>query len=170
LLFFANCRYNSTVYKQLQADNIKAQDTIVYTDKFKELYTQLELDLKFCRQRTTEYTNKKQSQEPLLKKGNKVYLFWRNIKTKQPSRKLDFKKLRLFRIIEKISLVNYKLELPKMSRVYSVFYILLLELAKGIIQINKTTDIQPEYNTDIYNIEKILASRVSKGSTEYFIK
>jgi hypothetical protein len=44
----------------------------------------------------------------------------------QPSRKLDFKKLGLFRIAEKISSVNYKLELPKIYKLYSVFYILLL--------------------------------------------
>jgi hypothetical protein len=78
--------------------------------------------------------------------------------------------LRLFKIIEKISSVNYKLELPKISRLYPVFYISLLEPAKGITQIDKATDIQPEYNTDIYNIEKVLASRVSRGSTEYLIK
>jgi hypothetical protein len=83
---------------------------------------------------------------------------------------LDFKKLGLFRIEEKVSSVNYKLELPKISRLYPVFYISLLELAKGITQIDKTTNIQPEHNTDMYNIEKVLASRVSRGSTEYFIK
>jgi hypothetical protein len=170
LLFFANCRYNPTVYKQPQADKVKAQDTIVYIDKLKNLYTQLELDLQFCRQRTAEYTNKKRSQEPLLEKGDKVYLLRQNIKTKQPSRKLDFKKLGLFRVEEKISSVNYKLELPKTSRLYPVFYILLLEPAKGIMQIDKTTDIQSEQDTDVYNIEKVLASRVSKRSTEYLIK
>jgi hypothetical protein len=61
LLFFTNCRYNPTVYKQPCTDKIKAQDAIVYTDKLKDLYTQLELDLEFCRQRTAEYTNKKRS-------------------------------------------------------------------------------------------------------------
>jgi hypothetical protein len=101
----------------------------------------LELDLEFCRQQTAEYTNRKQSREPLLEKGDKVYLLRRNIKTKQPSRKLDFKKLGPFRIEEKISSVNYRLELPKISRLYPVFYISLLEPTKGITQIDKTTDI-----------------------------
>jgi hypothetical protein len=106
----------------------------------------------------------------LFEEEDKVYLLRQNIKTKQPSRKLDFKKLGLFRIIENISSVNYKLELPKISRLYPVFYILLLEPAKEITQIDETTDIQPEYNTNIYNIKKVLASRVNRGSTEYFIK
>ena len=54
---------------------------------------------------------------------------------KQLSIKLDFKKLRLFKIIKKIRLVNYQLKLLKGSRLYLIFYILLLELAKGPILI-----------------------------------
>jgi hypothetical protein len=50
---------------------------------------------------------------------------------KRLSTKLDFKKLGPFKILEKISLVNYKLQLLKNSRLYLVFYVLLLELARG---------------------------------------
>jgi hypothetical protein len=56
-----------------------------------------------------EYTNKKRIIGPLLKKGNKVYLLRKNIKTKRPSNKLDFKKLGPFEIIEKIGSINFKL-------------------------------------------------------------
>ena len=45
--------------------------------------------------------------------------------------KLDFKKLGLFEITKKIRLVNYRLKLLEGSRVYPIFYISLLELAKG---------------------------------------
>jgi len=76
----------------------------------------------------TEYANKKRITGPLLKKGDKVYLLRKNIKTKWPSNKLDFKKLGLFEILEKIRDVNFKLWLPKTSRLYPIFYILLLEL------------------------------------------
>ena len=47
--------------------------------------------------------------EPLLKEGDKVYLLYKNIKTKRLSNKLDFKKLGPFRILKKIRIVNYKL-------------------------------------------------------------
>jgi len=65
---------------------------------------------------------------PSLKKGDKVYLLRKNIKIKWPSNKLDFKKLGLFEILEEIGDINFKLRLPKNSRLYPVFYILLLEL------------------------------------------
>jgi hypothetical protein len=50
---------------------------------------------------------------------------------KRLSMKLDFKKLGLFKILEKASLVNYKLQLPKNSKLYLVFYVSLLELVRG---------------------------------------
>jgi hypothetical protein len=45
--------------------------------------------------------------------------------------KLDFKKLGPFKILDKVSLVNYKLQLPKNSKLYLVFHVSLLELARG---------------------------------------
>ena len=77
--------------------------------------------------------------EPLLRRGDKVYLLQRHIKTKKPSNKLDFKKLGLFKILGKTSIVNYQLDLPKHSRLYSMFYILLLELAQGNVPIDTNT-------------------------------
>ncbi|UQC75131.1 uncharacterized protein CLUP02_01784, partial [Colletotrichum lupini] len=46
-----------------------------------------------------------------LKKGNSIYLFYYNIKTKRLSNKLNYKKLRPFEIIKKVLLVNYELKL-----------------------------------------------------------
>jgi len=75
----------------------------------------------------TIYANKKRLKGPTLEKEDKVYLLCKNIKTKQPSNKLDYKKIRLFYIIEKLLEVNFRLLLPKTYR-YAIFYILLLEL------------------------------------------
>ena len=47
--------------------------------------------------------------------------------------KLDFKKIRPFKIIEKIRLVNYQLKLLRRSQLYPIFYISLLESAKRSI-------------------------------------
>ncbi|KAI3537306.1 hypothetical protein CSPX01_10239, partial [Colletotrichum filicis] len=46
-----------------------------------------------------------------LKKGDSTYLFYYNIKTKRLSNKLNYKKLKPFKIIKKILLINYKLRL-----------------------------------------------------------
>ncbi|KAK1505791.1 hypothetical protein CABS01_01259, partial [Colletotrichum abscissum] len=44
------------------------------------------------------------------------------------SNKLDYKKPRLFEIIKKVLLINYKLRLLNTIQYYPIFYILLLEL------------------------------------------
>ncbi|OHF04550.1 hypothetical protein CORC01_00021, partial [Colletotrichum orchidophilum] len=46
-----------------------------------------------------------------FKKKNNVYLFYYNIKIKQLSNKLNYKKLNLFKIIKKVLLINFKLKL-----------------------------------------------------------
>ncbi|PTB47295.1 hypothetical protein M431DRAFT_60034, partial [Trichoderma harzianum CBS 226.95] len=57
-----------------------------------------------------------------------------NIKTNRLSDKLDFKKLRLYKILRKIGEVNYELELPERQEkqgkhMHPIFHISLLEKA-----------------------------------------
>ena len=63
-----------------------------------------------------------------LKKGDKVYLIRRNIKTKRLSDKLNHKKIRPYKIKKIKSLINYELALPNDINIHLVFYIFLLEL------------------------------------------
>jgi hypothetical protein len=65
----------------------------------------------------------------MLKKGDRVYLLRKNVKIRQLSNKLDYKKVELFIIKEKLGLVNYRLKLLSTMRIHLVFYIALLELA-----------------------------------------
>lgn len=58
------------------------------------------------------YYNKKRLIELIFREGDIVYLLWQNIKMKWLSNKLDFKKLRPFKVKKVISKVNYKLLLP----------------------------------------------------------
>jgi hypothetical protein len=64
-----------------------------------------------------------------LKKGDKVYLFQKNVKIKRLSDKLNYKKLRLFKINKKIEFMNYKLKLLKNIKIYLIFHISFLKLA-----------------------------------------
>ena len=76
-----------------------------------------------------EYYNRYRLEGPCFKRGDKVYLLAQNLYIKWPSEKLDFKKLGLFVIKEKISTSNYRLSLLDTIKVRTnVFYISLLEL------------------------------------------
>jgi hypothetical protein len=92
----------------------------------------------------------------MLKKGDKVYLIQRNIQIKQPSIKLDHKKLGPFKIKKVTGLVNYELVLPKTMNIHPVFYISLLEpVLPGVLPapVTKIELINPDTE---YKIKEIL--------------
>ena len=51
------------------------------------------------------------------------------MKSKRLSKKLDYVKVRPFLVKQQKGPINYKLDLPRDTNIYLVFYILLLELA-----------------------------------------
>jgi len=60
-----------------------------------------------------------------------VWLLCKNFKLRWLSKKLNYIKIRLFKIVEKISKVIYRLDLPAKIKIYLVQYIAILELAYG---------------------------------------
>ena len=121
-------------------------------------------------ERSAAYSNKKCSIEPGFERGDKVYLLRKHIKTKRPSTKLDFKKLGPFKILDKVSSVNYRLQLPKNSRLHLVFYVSLLEPAKGNAPIATDTELQPENKLVEYKVEAILDKRLVGHREEFLVK
>jgi len=95
----------------------------------------------------------------MLKKGNKVYLFIRNITIKKPSKKLNYKKIKLFKIKKSIKNISFELDLPKIIKIYPVFYILFFKLINNRTPVIK---IPKKYikNFFIYNIEKNLNKKI----------
>jgi hypothetical protein len=114
------------------------------------------MDLVFFMKKTALYYDRYCSIKPMLKKRNKIYLIQRNIQTKQPSIKLDHKKLGLFKIKRVIGLVNYKLVLPKTVNIYLVFYISLLELVLLGVLLVLVTEIELVNLNAEYKIKEIL--------------
>ena len=137
-----------------------------WAGNLKKLHQELHKELTFIQQRMAAYANKKRSEGPTLKEGDKVYLLRRNIKTKRPSDKLDWKKLGPFKINKQISSVNYQLSLPQGMRIHPVFHVSLLEPAPKNAKLDRTT----ETTNEEYEVEKILDHRQGQQETEYLIK
>jgi len=111
------------------------------------------------------YQNKKQKTASQLKKRDKIYLLTKNLKIKKPRiRKLDYVKVGPFLIKIVKRPVNYKLDLLKNAKVFSIFYILLLESADLSTFIQDTFYYQSQKIE--FEIEKILEQR----NQQYLIK
>jgi hypothetical protein len=136
----------------------------------KVFYKELAADLVFFTKRIVSYYDKYYSIEPMLKKKDKIYLIQRNIQTKQPSSKLDHKKLGLFKIKRIARLVNYELVLPKTINIHLVFYILLLELVLPEVLPVPITEIEPVNPNIKYEIKEILDHKRVRNYIKYLVK
>ena len=63
--------------------------------------------MKIIQKYIKKYYNKKRSKGLALKEGDKVQLLYKNFKSRQLNKKLDYLKLGLFKIVEKILEVIY---------------------------------------------------------------
>jgi hypothetical protein len=70
----------------------------------------------------------KKRKEMVYNPGDLVFLFSRNIKTVRPSKKLNNKMLRPFKILKTVR-TFYRLQLPTTMRIYNVFHPSLLRKA-----------------------------------------
>ena len=167
---FANFGYNPTAYNLPVGQGVNSHEAVLKADQLKTLHEELAADINFISQKSAIYYNSKRSIGPTLKKGDKVYLLRRNIKTKRPSDKLDHRKLGPFKISEVKGPVNYKLELPRTMNIHNVFHISLLEPApKGAPPAPKT-EIEPVNPNAEYEVEELLDCQIVRKKLKYLVK
>ena len=121
----------------------------------KELHKYLQKEVVRSAERMKEYYDSQHSQQPDFKKGDKVYLIRKNITTKRPSDKLDWKKIGPFKIKRKLGPVTFRLKLPKTIKIHLVFYISLLEPAPGNTRLGPI-EIKEESQELKYKVKEIV--------------
>ena len=84
-----------------------------------------------------------------------VYLFTKNITTKKPNKKLDYKYLKPYKIIKRISKNNYQLNLPPKVRIHPIFHVSLLKNAINVKPINTERN-NVKVNKKEYERKKVL--------------
>ena len=135
--------------------HVNTEKAIVIIEEIKKLYKEIAKRINQQNKRTTKNTNKRRKLGPQLKKGDKVYLLIKNLRSKRLSKKLDYIKVRPFLIKEVKGIINYKLNLPTNTKIHPVFYILLLKLVDPNILIQNAFYFEVEEETE-YKVKKIL--------------
>ena len=106
---------------------------------------------------------------PQLKKGDKVYLLTKNLRTKRPSKGLDNVKVGPFLILKRNGPVTYTLDLPPDARIHPRFHVKLLEPAHPDTPLQGTFHYEAEEENE-FEVEDIITHRVVNNGTEYLVK
>ena len=140
----------------------------VKAQKLHMLHDKLKTELEFVRQKMGCYYNQKRLEGPRFEEGDKVLLSSKNFRTKQPSKKLDDRRVGPFRI-KKISDVVFQLDIPDAMklRLHS-FHVSQLEPAPKNAKIHNNVSVKNE--KEEWDVELILDSRIQAGKLEYLIK
>ena len=116
---------------------------------------------------TAKQVNKKRLKGPTFEREDKVYLLIKNLKSKQPSSKLDHVRIKPFEVEKQTSEINYRLKLPAKAQIHPNFHILLLEPAPKNAPVQTKWKIEEE---EKYKVEEILDSRKINRKNQYLVK
>jgi reverse transcriptase-like protein/integrase-like protein/chromodomain-containing protein len=147
------------------------EENMAHDERMTIIHEEVRKDIEWAKTVFKEFYDRKRVESLTLGEGDKVYLRRRtsgeksfNIKTTRTSQKLDSLKIGPYRIEQKLSNDNYKLELPERMRIHPIFHVSLL---------SKTNNPVSTQNDDVlneYEVEKILKKRSKNGKTEYLVK
>ena len=166
--FYANYGIQPNTQYSPRNARTEVEKARLQAEKMRELHEELANQLQFVRERMARYANNRRIEGPTFRRGEKVYLATRNLRTNRPSAKLDFKYEGPFKIEKQVSPVNYELRLPEGSRLHPVFHVSLLEPATNDTPIQDTIEVQAE--EEEYEVEKILDSEWKERQIKYLVK
>lgn len=170
--FFANLGYHpkfTVTVPRVSQNNTPPADRI---KAFQDLYAKMKENIKMALERHAKHFDTKVLPQPDFQIGEKVWLDARNLRTNRPARKLDFKRVGPFPILEKVGTRSYRLQLPKTMKVHPVFHVDLLEKYHPDPIPGRTPRPLPPVVVDgeeEFVVEYILDSRLFKGQLQYFV-
>lgn len=149
--------------------NLKTEVAIATAKEIKKIYEELRELLEKAQRQSILYINQKRKIVPQLKKGDKVYLLTKNLRTIRPSKGLDNIYIGLFLIQAQNGLVTYTLDLLVNIKIHLRFYVKLLKPADSKTLLQKTFYFEKKKKNE-FKVEEILAYRTTRNETEYLVK
>ena len=173
--FYANFSYHpiDNYPAEVVESNVPAAEE--YVENLAKLRTDMRETLLLAGEGITKYYNRHVSEkEPTFTVGDKVMVTAKNIKTKRKSKKLDHKMRGPFKVIWLIGSYAYELALPYgAGKVNPVYHISFLEpYHRNQIPGSRSPTPQPavDLGDDIWEVEKVLATKVRRKKVQYLIR
>jgi hypothetical protein len=171
--FFANYGFHPRFLTEFSPTPVPAAND--FASHLHEVHDRLIENVKKAQDISARYYDQKH--KPIeYKPGDLVWLNSSHLSTTRPSKKLDWKQLGPFKILKRIGLQAYRLDLPPtMRHIHNVFHVSLLEPCKpsSLAPHGLPPPLPPLYIKDdheYFEIEDILDSRRMGRRIQYFIK
>jgi transposase InsO family protein len=108
---------------------VQARDANRFVDTMSDLNERLRSEMKWAQAVYESNANRTRNPAPAYRVGDYVWLDARNIKTRRPSKKLDWKNIGPFPVTQVVSPYAYRLQLPDSMKIHNVFHTNLLRPA-----------------------------------------
>jgi hypothetical protein len=170
--FFANFGYHpkfTVTVPRVSKNHVPLADRVRV---FHDLYAEMKENIKLALDRHALYFDTKTMAQPDFQIGEKVWLDARNLRTSRPAKKLDYKRVGPYPIVEKVGPRSYRLQLPKTVKVHPVFHVELFEKHKPDLIPGRTPKPLPPViveGEEEYVVESIIDSRLFRGKLQYLV-
>jgi RNase H-like domain found in reverse transcriptase/Reverse transcriptase (RNA-dependent DNA polymerase)/Integrase zinc binding domain/Chromo (CHRromatin Organisation MOdifier) domain/Integrase core domain len=174
--FYANYGYHPEFHVNVQATSTSTSTLVPaaqdLADRFKALHEELVETVKTSQNLQAKYYDAKH--KPIeFKPGDKVWLLTPNIRTERPSKKLDWKRIGPYPVVERIGTQAYRLQLPPSFKIHSTFHVSLLEPYKASTNPARTQPPPPPVTINRqpeFEVEEVLNSKIEYRKLYYLVK
>jgi len=171
--FYANYGYNPQFNVDLrQFAKYPVPAAKEMAERLKNTHEDLTELIKMTQNQQAKYYDAKHKRVE-YKVGDKVWLLSQNVRTQRPSKKLDWKRIGPYPILERIGTQAYRLKLPPSMKIHPVFHVSLLD---RYIESDLPGRVQPPPPPVIiedqieYEAEEVLDSKIMRRRLFYLIK
>jgi len=145
------------------------QEANEFAEKMDSLTKQLRDQIRWSQEVYEAKANRLRKPAPAYQVGDLVWLNTKNIETKRPAKKLDWKWVGPFPVTKVVSPYSYRLELPSTMKIHNVFHTSLLRpvASPGLALPGQTQEPPPPIKVagkEEYVIEEVKDARKRRGS------
>ena len=143
----------------------------------KQIHEYLQEALKEAQSSQKMYADRLRQNPPNFKVGDRVWLLTTNLRSDRPNKKLDYKRLGPYEILEQVNSVSFRLKLPSNFKIHDVFHCNLLEVyhpdtVRGELRRPPppcvvANDDGSSYEE--YEVESVLDCRLYRGKKQYLV-
>lgn len=173
--FYANYGFHPSFSAEFSSVDRKSVDTTAgtFADRLNTIHQVMRDEITRTNERMKHYYDRNKSKAPQFSVGDKVWLSTRNIVTTRQSKKLDHRYIGPYKVLEKISDLVYRLELPPHIKIHPVFHVSLLHSHRENTIPDRLPIVPPitiVNGQEEYEVDKIMESRTYHGGLQYKIR